>query len=100
MKERGTQVLNWKKRLVEKYRQPPTEETVVLRGQKSATVYGCQRILLYSPERICLRVGKKKVVIVGKKLIFASLASGSVTVVGVIAGVSFEKNEQADEGKG
>ena len=99
MRERGTQVSNWKKRLVEKYRQPPTDEMIVLRGQRSVTVYGCQRILLYSPERICLRVGKKRAVILGKKLIFASLSNGSVTVVGVIAGVSFEKNELVEAGK-
>ena len=99
MKEQEKRGENWKKRLIERYRQPSPNEVIVLRGQRSATVYGCQRILLYSPDRICLRTGKKKAVIVGKNLVCASFTGGAVTVVGVIFGVAFEKMNPKEDGK-
>ena len=99
MKEQGKRGGDWKRRLIERYRQPSSNEVIVLRGQRSATVYGCQRILLYSPERICLRAGKKKAVIVGKNLVCASFTGGAVTVIGSIFGVAFEKLNLKEEGK-
>ena len=99
MKEQEKKSVNWKRRLIERYRQPSPNEVIVLRGQRSATVYGCQRILLYSPDRICLRTGKKKAVIVGKNLICASFTGGAVTVIGTVFGVSFEKLNLKEEGR-
>ena len=36
-----------RKRLAERYRQPPQKNLIVLRGQGSATVYACRKILPY-----------------------------------------------------
>jgi hypothetical protein len=74
-------------------------EMLVLRGQHSLTVYGCRRILFYSPCKICLCVGKKTLCVLGCDLYCASFSSGSVTIEGRIEAVSYQ-NEQVAPTKG
>jgi len=61
----------------------------VLRGQRSVTVYGCKKILLYSPCEIRLCVEKKELSILGEALICTCFSAGSVTVEGRIHGVVY-----------
>lgn len=64
-------------------------DTVVLRGEKSATVYGCRKILWYSPERICLLVEGRGVSVTGRSLYCASFSAGTVTLVGEVLGAVY-----------
>ena len=88
----------WGKRLAERYAQPCRGDLIVLRGQVSGTVYGCRKILHYSPERILLQSGKRIVVLNGSDMICTSFSGGSASVKGRILGVSFvalgEKKEE------
>ncbi len=84
------------KRLAFRYRDLSAlvqREMLVLRGQHSLTVYGCRRILFYSPCRICLCVGKKTLCVQGSCLYCASFSSGSVTIEGRIEGVSYQSEQ-------
>lgn len=65
------------------------KDTLVLRGEESAVVYGCKRILLYERARICLSLGKKQITLTGKDLICTAFTAGSVTVEGRIQGISY-----------
>lgn len=64
-------------------------EMVVMRGQSGVTVYGCRKILLYSPCEIRLRVGKKELSVLGKNLFCTCFSAGSVTVEGQVSGVLY-----------
>ena len=80
-------------------------ELVVMRGQNSVTVYGCRRILLYSPCEIRLRVGRRALSVMGEGLFCTCFSAGSVTVEGQIQGVLYEldspkKEAEAGYGKG
>ncbi|MBE6589098.1 MAG: hypothetical protein E7643_02860 [Ruminococcaceae bacterium] len=65
------------------------KDTAVLHGERGATVYGCRRILCYSPERICLCIGKRHVFVQGKGLICTSFNAGCVTVEGQLEGIGY-----------
>lgn len=64
-------------------------DTAVLRGEHGAVVYGCRRILYYSPARICLSLGKRQIAVTGKDLICTSFCAGSVTVAGSVEGIAY-----------
>ena len=64
-------------------------ELTVLRGQRSVTVYGCKKILLYSPCEIRLCVEKKELSVLGEHLFCTCFSAGSVTVQGKIFGVMY-----------
>jgi len=64
--------------------------TVILHGNKGATVYGCRKILLYSPTRISLQVCKDVLTVCGNGLYCASFCAGTVCVEGEIMQVTFE----------
>ena len=81
-------------RLWARFSQPGVSDTLILRGDSRAIVYGCRRILQYAPERICLRVGKRKLFILGRGLICASFSGGAVTLAGRIDGVFFDNPEK------
>ena len=83
-----------RERLSAHIRQPGVSDTLILRGDSRVIVYGCRRILQYAPERICLRVGKRKLFIVGRGLICASFSGGAVTLTGRIEGIFFEDPEK------
>ena len=73
-------------------------ETVVLHGVSGATVYGCRRIVCYSPKEIRLQLQQRTVSVCGNGLFCASFTGGTVQVKGRLSGVSFgeEKGEGAD----
>ncbi len=65
------------------------KDTAVLHGERGATVYGCRRILCYSPERICLCVGKRHLFVRGTDLICTSFNAGCVSVEGRLEGIGY-----------
>ncbi len=79
-------------RLAGRYREGGlfTCDTVTIHGTHGATVYGCRRILHYSPSEICLCVGQRMVRVLGEALYCASFTAGAVTVGGKIGGVVFD----------
>ena len=66
-----------------------SRDTVVLCGQRSVTLYNCQRILFYSPCEIRLLVAKRALSITGERLYCSSFTGGTVTVEGKIVGVTY-----------
>ena len=64
-------------------------ELVVMRGRSCVTVYGCQRILHYSPREIRLDAGRRGVSVTGERLYCASFTAGTVNVEGVVEGVRY-----------
>jgi len=64
-------------------------ETVILRGRRGVTVYGCRRILSYSPCEIKLSLGRVSVVVTGKELYCSSFSAGTVSVEGKVYGVIY-----------
>jgi hypothetical protein len=88
-----------RQRLAEHYAQPRQKDLIVMRGQGSATVYGCRKILHYSPERITLQSGGRVVILEGRALICTAFSCGSATVCGRICGVFFEGCREKKEEK-
>ena len=72
-------------------------DMVVMRGGRGATVYGCQKILYYSPREIRLGVGKRTLSVVGEGLYCAAFGSGTVTVEGCVMGVRYEEGRGKSE---
>lgn len=71
-----------------------TEPLVVLRGQREATVYGCRKILLYTPPEIRLRMRKKHLCILGEGLCCTSFSGGTVTVEGKIDAIRYVRETE------
>ena len=71
----------------------PARDTVVLCGQRSVTVYNCQKILFYSPCEIRLLVARRALSVVGERLYCSSFTGGTVTVDGRIEGVRYLSSE-------
>jgi len=67
-------------------------DTAVLRGTRGVSVFGCQRILHYAPERICLCIGKHRLSVRGKELICTSFSAGCVSVEGEVRGILYCKD--------
>ncbi len=72
-------------------------ELIILRGRRGATVYGCQRILHYSPREIRLDAGRCGVSVTGERLYCASFTAGTVNVEGVVEGVRYFVLEEPTE---
>ena len=72
----------------------PTRDTVVLCGQRSVTVYSCQKILFYSPCEIRLLVAKRALSVLGERLYCSSFTGGTVTVEGKITEVSYVRADK------
>lgn len=72
-------------------------DMIVLRGQGQATLYGCRKILRYSPEEIRLRVGRREVSLVGKGLICTCFSAGCVTVEGRIDALLYCTRDRSEE---
>ena len=51
-------------------------DLIMLSGQTRATLYGCRRILLYSPCEIRFCIGKKEVSVLGDHLICTCFSAG------------------------
>ncbi len=89
--ERG----GWKERLCQRLDLPPDvflgEGLVEIRGRYAVCVKGCGKILTYTPEEICVRMGQGCLRIEGKRLICTSYHAGAIGVDGMIDRVSFEE---------
>ncbi len=70
-------------------RSPFCSDSVVLRGDGCAVIYGCRKILCYEAERICLSIAGRGVCVFGRELICTAFSAGSVTVEGRIEGVRY-----------
>lgn len=68
--------------------------TVILRGSRGATVYGCQKILLYSPEKISLQICKDVLTVCGHALYCTSFSAGTVSLEGKITQVCYGDIEE------
>lgn len=86
-----------RKRIACYCRQPEAADTLILRGRSRATVYGCRRILQYSPACIRLRVGKRTLAVFGGELVCSSFSGGALTVFGRIDAVRFEESAPREE---
>ncbi len=64
-------------------------DSVLLRGEESAVLYGCQRILFYGRTRICFALRKDKVSILGEGLICTAFSPMGVTVEGKVGGACY-----------
>ncbi len=64
-------------------------DSVLLRGDHSAVLYGCGRILFYGRERICFLMGRRSVSVFGEELRCTVFSPSGVTVEGKIAGVCY-----------
>ena len=64
-------------------------DLIVLTGDSRATLYGCRRILLYSPIEIRLCIGRREVSLEGEGLLCTCFSAGSVTVEGHITAVRY-----------
>lgn len=64
-------------------------DSVLLRGNHSAVLYGCGRILLYGRERICFSMKGRSVSVFGNDLCCTVFSPTGVTVEGNIVGVCY-----------
>ncbi len=64
-------------------------DSVLLRGDHSAVLYGCGRILFYGRERICFSMGKRSASVFGEGLFCTVFSPSGVTVEGKIRGVCY-----------
>ena len=91
MQERG----GWRERLCQRLDLPPDvlpgEGLVEIRGRYALCVSGCGKILTYTPDVICVAMGRGCLRIEGKRLICTSYHAGAVGVDGLICRVSFEE---------
>ena len=67
------------------------KQTIVLHGREEATVYGCKRILAYSPNEICFGMHGDCLWLTGERMYCSSFVSGTVTVLGRIDSFSYGK---------
>lgn len=67
---------------------------VEIRGRGNATVCGCKKILLYTPERIELEGKDFDTVIVGKKLEFTGFGDKSAELCGLIDKIEFRRRSE------
>ena len=80
---------------------PHNRGLVVLRGQRAVTVYGCRKILSYSPCEIRLCVEKCELSVIGEALLCTCFSAGSATVEGYIGGIFYKGcKRQREDGAG
>lgn len=66
-------------------------ESILVRGEHSAVLHGCGRILFYGHERICFSLRNRSVSIFGEGLCCTVFSPTGVTVEGKIRGVCYCK---------
>ena len=64
-------------------------DSILLRGNHSAVLYGCGKILFYGRERICFSMGQYSASVFGKELCCTVFSPTGVTVEGDIKGVCY-----------
>ena len=72
-------------------------ELIILKGDSHATLYGCRRILLYSPCEIRLCIGRCEVSLLGEELLCTCFSAGSITVEGQIRALHYHMAQKAEE---
>ncbi len=69
-----------------------------LRGRNTLTVYGCRRIVDFSPTKICLAMEKCYLSVEGRRLSCTSYLAGAVGIEGCICRMAF--CDEGEEGEG
>ena len=64
-------------------------ESILLRGNHSAVLYGCEKILFYEQERICFSMRERAVSVFGRALCCTVFSPSGVTVEGEISGACY-----------
>ena len=64
-------------------------ESILLRGNHSAVLYGCEKILFYEQERICFSMRERAVSVFGRALCCTVFSPSGVTVEGEISGICY-----------
>ena len=73
----------------------PSGTLITIAGHSSVCFEGKIKILLYSPEKIRISLGKEVVCLVGRRLICSSYSKRQLTACGEIHSVSFEEVDHA-----
>ena len=76
----------------------PRGTLIEIRGQESMTVRGGGRILVYTPDRICMELGKDVLTICGRRLACTSYYVGAIGIEGKIDRVCFGNALSKEEG--
>ena len=75
----------------------PHGTLIEIRGRESMTVRGGGKILVYTPERICLALGEGVLSVCGRRLFCTSYCVGAIGIDGQIDDVRFaEDASEAD----
>ncbi len=82
------------KQLSRHFLQPAGGEQVTLHGDTGAEIIGCRRILSYSPERIVLQVGRRKLILNGRGMVCSSFTAGALWIRGRIRSVVHPGKEE------
>ncbi len=77
----------------------PHGTLIEIRGQEAMTVRGGGKILVYTPEEICVVLGQGVLSVKGRRLVCTSYYVGAIGIEGKIEGVSFGENAPSREGK-
>ncbi len=64
-------------------------DSILLRGEHSAVLYGCGKILFYDKERICFSMRERSVSVFGEGLCCTVFSPSGVTVEGEIKGICY-----------
>ena len=70
--------------------------SVDIRGRNQVSISGGNKILLYTPERVSIKVAQGRVTVAGKRLCCVSYLAGAVDIQGHIEAVYLE-DEREDE---
>lgn len=68
-------------------------DSILLRGNHSAVLYGCGKILFYDKERICFSMRGRSVSVFGKELCCTVFSPSGVTIEGNIDGVCYCRSD-------
>lgn len=68
---------------------------VEIRGRNSAVVHGCQRILSYRPDQVCLQMKTCRLSVKGKRLCCVAYLAGAVELNGEIDSVDYVAEEDS-----
>ena len=75
----------------------PRGTLIEIRGQEAMRVQGGGKILVYTPERICMELGDRVLAIQGCRLICTSYYVGSIGIEGKIESVAFVEKDSGKE---
>ena len=68
----------------------PGGSLLEIRGREAMTVRGSGKILVYTPEQVCVELGKGVLSVKGKRLVCTTYYLGALGIEGRIETVSFE----------